>query len=151
MGLIFKLEESSFAGYIDEGTQCLAQIVDIKLQEKPFKDKVTNEPVRRVNFRFRLITDDEHDGTTVFGDTSTTFNTHPECRLRAWSEAVLGRQLPANFELDTDMLLDQRCRVVIGKREFEKEGRTETRNFVASVNPTRENQAALAAAYEEPF
>lgn len=151
MGLQFKLEESSFAGYLDDGAQYLAEVVDIKLQEKPFKDRVTNEPIRRVNFRFRLISDDEHDGTTIFGDTSTVFNTHPECRLRAWTEAILGQQLPANFELDTDMLIGGRCRIVVGRREFEKDGRNEIRNFVQAVNPTRENQAALAAAYEEPF
>jgi hypothetical protein len=73
------------------------------------------------------------------------------CRLKAWSEAVLGMVLPPRFELDTDMLVDRRCIVIVGKKEWTKDGETKTRNFVREVHPTKENAKALAASMEEPF
>jgi hypothetical protein len=152
MGIIFELEESDFSGYIDEGEVYNAQITNVRLREKPFKDERTGQPVKRVEFAFKLSADDGHDGQDIWGDTSTRFNDHPDCRLRAWSEAILGMHLPPHFKLDTDTLIDRRCRVIIGKKEWEKDGETRTRNFVREVHPTREAALALADSINsEPF
>lgn len=149
MGLIFELEESEFAGYIDDGTRYAATVVSIKKREKPFKDDA-GQTIVRVEFHFKLIADDGHDGQDIWGDTSTRFNSHPECRLKQWAEAILGMHLAPHFRLDTDMLLDRHCFVVVGKKEWVKEGESKVRNFVRDVQPTTANAKALAEA-EEPF
>lgn len=152
MGLILELEESEFAGFIDDGEEFAATVTSIRLKDKPFKDPEGNV-VKSIEFRFKLISDDGHDGRDIWGETSTRFNTNPECRLKNWSEAILGMFLPPHYKLDTDTLLDQRCVVKIGKKEYEdKEGRPKTRNWVKDVRPTAAAAKALAASAEdEPF
>jgi hypothetical protein len=151
MGLILELEESEFSGYINDGTTYAATLVEEpKLKEKPFTDKDTGEKVKKFEFHFKLISDDGHDGQDIWGETSTRFNTHPECRLKNWSEALLGQRLPAKYKLDLDTLRDHKCIVVVGRRDYEKDGQAKSRNFVADVQPTR--AAAMAMAQEdEPF
>lgn len=73
------------------------------------------------------------------------------CRLKTWAEAILGQRLPPHYRLDTDMLLDRECRVMIGKRDYEKDGQLKSANFVSEVHPSRENVQALAAADADPF
>lgn len=152
MGIILQLEESDFAGFIDDGQPYGATVVGVRLRDKPYKDDAGNT-VKKIEFHFKLVADDGHDGQDIWGETSTKFNSHPQCRLRAWSESILGMPLPPRFELDTDMLVDRRCIVVVGKKTYEKDGETKNRNFVREVLPTRENAKAIAAALEieEPF
>jgi hypothetical protein len=149
MGMIFELEESEFAGYIDDGARYAATVAGIKKREKPFKDD-NGQAIIRVEFHFKLIADDGHDGQDIWGDTSTRFNSHPECRLKQWSEAILGMHLAPHFRLDTDMLLDRHCFVVIGKKEWQKDGELKVRNFVRDVQPTTANAKALAES-DDPF
>lgn len=52
-------------------------------------------------------------GTPIWGSVSTRFSTHPDNKLRQWAEALLNMgELPAGFELDTDMLLGRRARAI---------------------------------------
>lgn len=152
MGLTLVLEESDFAGYIDDGEMFTATVRNVKLKEKPYKDDDGN-PVKKVEFKFQIIDDGPQDGVDIWGETSTRFNTHPACRLLNWSEAILGRRLPPQYQLDTDDLYDQQCRILVGKQEWEKDGETKFRNFVRDVIPTRESMAAMTAAEaaEIPF
>lgn len=151
MGMILELEESEFAGWIDDGVRYAATVAGIRLREKPFKDDA-GQPIKRIEFHFKLIADDGHDGQDIWGDTSTRFNSHPECRLKNWSESILGLRLPPHYRLDTDSLLDRHCFVVIGRKEWQKEGETKIRNFVRDVQPTTANAQALAASTaDEPF
>jgi hypothetical protein len=73
------------------------------------------------------------------------------CRLKTWAEAILGQRLPPHYRLDTDMLLDKECRVMVGKRDYEKDGQVKSANFVSEVHPSRANVEALAVADAEPF
>lgn len=151
MGLSLELEESDFAGYIEDGAMYTAQVRNIKLVEKPYKDDDGN-PVKKIEFKFQLVSEDAHDGDDLWGETSTKFVLHPECKLKNWAEAILGQHLPAKFRLDTDDLLDRQCRIMVGKREYEKDGEKKTRNFVRDVIPTREAMTAMKAVEaDEPF
>lgn len=148
--MILELEESEFAGYITDGASYAATLVEEpRLKEKPFTDENGNK-IKKFEFHFKLITDDAHDGRDLWGETPTTFNTHPECRLKLWAEALLGQRLPARFRLDLDTLRDRKCIVVVGRREYVKDGETKVRNFVRDVQPTRQNAIALASE-DEPF
>ena len=145
MGLSLELEESDFSGYIDDDEIFPATLVEVKLVEKPFVDDKTGEKVKKISFKFRLDAEgDPHDGDFKWGETGTRFNTHPDCRLKNWAEAILGRELVKGYQLDTDDLLDQKCRVVIGRREYDKDGQTKIHNSVKDLMPSAENMQAFA-------
>lgn len=152
MGETFTLEESNFAGYIDDDEIMLGMCVGVAVKEKPFKDDDGN-PVKRVEFKFTLQDPGgPHDGNNLWGDTPVRFNTHPDCRLRNWSQALLGQELPAGFNLDLDMLLNQEARLVIGYKEYKKnDGSEGKRNFVKDLIPTKEALARMESESEEPF
>lgn len=140
MGLIFELEESASIGApIEDGSIYAARLVQASVKERKFRDNP--EPVKRLNWKFRIESDDDQDGRDIWGETSTRFVAHPDCRLKAWAEALLGIALPAGYRLDTDTLLDRPCRLVIGRREYEKDGETRSHNFVTEVHPARETTA----------
>lgn len=149
MGLVFELEESDFAGYVEDGEIYNARLAQTNLKERTFRSEP--EPVKRVGWKFIIESDDSHDGQAIWGETSTKFVAHPECKLKSWSEALLGQELPAGYRLDLDTLLDRRCRVIVGKRDYEKDGETRYTNFIREVHPSREAAAAMAAVNEETF
>lgn len=145
MGTAFELEESDFAGYIEDDTIMVADVVSVKVVEKNYKDDDGNN-VKKVEFKF-AIKDEEgpFDGTNVWGETGTRFNSHPDCKLKNWSQAILANELPVGFRLDTDMLVGHTCKVLVGLKEYEKDGQTKQRNHVKDVWPL----AGLST--EEPF
>lgn len=146
MGTAFELEESDFAGYIDDDTVMRATVVSVKVVEKTYKDDDGNN-VKKVEFKFALQDEEgPHDGTNVWGETGTRFNSHPDCKLKNWSQAILGQELPVGFRLDTDMLAANECKVVVGLKEYkDRDGNDKQRNFVKDVWPLQ----GLAA--DEPF
>lgn len=152
MGETFTLEESSFAGYIDDDEIMLGQCVGVTVKTKPFKDDDGN-PVKKVEFKFTLQDPGgPHDGSNLWGETGLRFNTHPDCRLRNWTQALLGQDLPAGFNLDLDMLLNQEARLVIGYKEYKKNDGTDgKRNFVKDLLPTKAAMARMESEAEEPF
>jgi len=115
-----------------------AEVVSCSVQTKPFKDD-EGKDVKKVVFKFRI--DDpnsQHDGALVWGETSTVFNTHPNNRLRQWAQAILEVELPVGYALDTDVLNGNRCRIVVGLREYkDKEGQIQQKNFVKDLLPLK--------------
>lgn len=148
----FELEESDFAGYIPDDEVKTATVVSVKLAEQNFVDD-DGKKVMKVEFKFKIIDGSVHDGTDIWGKTPTRFNTHPDCKLRNWAQAILGQSLPPKFRLDTDVLVGRDCRLIIGLREYEKDGQTKQTNYVKDVMPTADAMASMAAAVrsEEPF
>lgn len=159
----FELEESDFAGYIPDGSIKLARVVGVKVAEKPFKDD-DGKPVHKVEFKFAIIDPTgDFDGQNIWGETGTKFNTHPDCKLRNWSAAILGTELPVGYTLDTDLLMGHECRIAIELYEYEDkkaapdpdtgEKPTKQRNRVIDVFPTADAMASMsgAASGEEPF
>lgn len=151
MGLIFELEESSFAGYIEDGEIYQAQLIANNVKDVQFPSEP--EPVKRLGWKFRIISDDHHDGQDVWGETSTNFTINTNCKLYVWAEALLGQQLPPGYRLDMDTLVDRTCRIIVGKREYtdKKTGEQKFVNFVKEVHPSREAMAAMAGGQDEPF
>jgi len=148
---VFILEESNFAGPIDEDEILPARVVGIKERGKPFKEDDGNE-IKRVEFSFVIETPEQpFDGQRIWGDTSTVFTNNPNCKLYAWSQELLGMELPAGFQLDTDTLVGQDCRIIVGKREWEKDGKQQTRNYVKDVIRAGAGASASVLPEEEPF
>lgn len=74
------------------------------------------------------------------------------CKLANWSREILAAELPVGYRLDTDMLVSQRCRIVVGLREYQKDGETKQTNFVKDVMRSRDAMAGVGAgAIDEPF
>lgn len=130
---VFELEESDYAGPMEEDSIFNAEVVSVRAVVAPFKDKETGEDVHQVEFKFVIEDEGAWDGQNIFGYTSTKFNTHPDCKLRNWSQEILATELPAGYRLDTDLLVGNGCRLVIGAREREKNGETRIVNFVKDV------------------
>lgn len=152
MGIIYEVEESGFTGFIEDGEYFNARVVDVDLVTKPFIDEKTNQPVKKFSFKFKLMTEDEHDGSFIWGETAARITNHPDNRFRMWAEAITGHRIPATYKGNTDDLMDRDCRVVVGKSVKERDGQEKIRNFVREVHPTKENAARLAAEdTDEPF
>ncbi len=147
----FEMEDTDFAGYLEDDSIVTATVVAVKTVEKPYKDDDGN-PVKRVEFKFSISDGSAHDGTNVWGDTSTKFVQHPECRLRNWSQAILGQELGVGYRLDTDLLVGHDCRINVGLKQYEQNGQPKQRNFVKDVIPSAAAINAMRAAPdEEPF
>lgn len=155
MSEMFVLEESDPTDektypVIDEGTILEAEITKVQKIVKPFKDDDGN-PVVRVEFSFKIV-DEKYTGKFLWGETPTTFTTHPDCKMRAWVQEILAvNELAKDFKFDTDSIVGSRCRVVVGLREWADKttGEIKQRNFVSDVIRSRE--AIANSAFVEPF
>jgi hypothetical protein len=148
---VFVLEDSTYAGPIDEDEILPARVVGVKIVTKPFKDEDGNE-IQRVEFAFVVeAPGSPYDGQRLWGDTSTTFSNNANCKLFAWSQEMLGMELPSGYKLDTDLLVGQDCRVVVGRKEYEKDGKQQVRNFVKDTIRAGAGSPGPVATDEEPF
>ncbi|GAC1673009.1 MAG: hypothetical protein NVS9B9_29960 [Ktedonobacteraceae bacterium] len=123
---------------IPANTELEAEILGIEERTKPFKDD-NGKDVVKVNFSFKVTSDGEYKNRRQFGETSTSFVDHPDCKFRAWVKAALGvDSLPQEFVLDTDDLLGLPVRLIIGnKPKKNADGTTGTRDYVQDVLPIR--------------
>lgn len=150
---VFVLEESTYAGPIEDDTILNAEITAIKQKMVDFKDGAGEQP--RVEFTF-VVTDPASawDGQKMWGETSTTFSDNEKCKLRNWAMEIMGvSRLDPGFQLDTDDLVKQPCRIVVGARAKKKNG-VETgdiANFVKDVLRVKGNSSGTFAQDEEPF
>lgn len=151
MGMTYELEESDFAGYAEDGARFTAKVTSIKLQEKPYTDDDGNK-VKKLVFKFTVVDPDEpFDEAVFYGETSTRYNTHPKCKLYVWSCAILGRELPPGYKLDTDDLLDEFCEIEVKYETYkDKEGVDQEKNSVRLVHPAG-GQLETLGSDEEPF
>jgi hypothetical protein len=147
---ILTLEEANYVGIIPEDEVLQARITGIKQVKKPFVAEDGSD-IWRMEFSFVIDQPDSpFDGTRLWGDTSTNFNSHPDCKLRAWTAEILGIDMQPGFTLDTDQLVGNHCRVVVGVRKYKKDGEDKERNFARDVMRARESHV-YAGVEEEPF
>jgi hypothetical protein len=156
----FELEESEVTAPMEDDSIFTAEVATVKIVEKKYredKDDPHSPLVKKVEFKFVLEDPDgEYDGTPIWGETGTRFNSHPDCKLKNWAQEILATEFPVGYKLDTDVLLGQKCRVIIGANEWFKDvpvsadhpdGKEKRiRNFVKDVMRSRS-----AMGDEEPF
>lgn len=154
---VYTLEESTYAGPIPDDTILAAEVTAIAEKKKPFTDKETGAEIWRVEFSF-VVTEPESGwkDQRIWGDTATTFSTNTDCKLRNWASELLGvEELDSGFRLDTDLLVGQPCRIVVGARNYIKDGTDKTYNFVKDVIRAKAgvmaHQVPRAPVEEEPF
>ncbi len=95
-----------------------AEILDIEIRESNFWLDPDDESLgkqKEVSFKFKITENGPYSGSWVWGSTSTLFSTHPNCKLRLWTEEILGvdEGLPVDFSLNTEDLVGQNVRVII--------------------------------------
>lgn len=146
----FELEESDYAGPMDDDSIFGAEVISVKLAEKPYhedKDDPTSPKVKKIEFKFVIQhPDSPFDGTNVWGETGTRFNSHPDCKLKNWAQEIMATEFPIGYSLNTDVLIGGHCRVIVGRREYQKNGEDKVANFVKDVLRSRD-----AMGDEEPF
>lgn len=149
------MEDSDFAGYIDDGSVYIAEVMSCGPKVQPWKNDDGSEQ-KRVEFKFRLISDDTFNGQDLWGSTPHNLTNNEKCKLKQWAEAILGQRLPRGCELRYGDLVHKRCRVVVERTDKidRTTGEMKTRNKVRDVFATKEAQARLAQATafdDEPF
>lgn len=148
---ILTLEEANYVGLIPEDEVLQARITNVSQRKKPFQAEDGSD-IWRMEFSFVIDQPDSpFDGSRIWGDTSTHFNSHPDCKLRAWTGEILGVDLQPGFVLDTDQLAGNRCRVVVGVKKYKKDGEDKERNFVRDVMRARESHVYAGVEGDEPF
>lgn len=136
---------------IPEDTIIEATLVSVDVRPHPFFKDDNGDAEMKVNFEFNF----EYNGEKrkLWGETPTTFTTHPDCKLRNWVQQILGGgELPAGFKLNTDTLKDNKVRIVVGYRDWMSKDTPPVkkwRNEVKDVMHARSAHALLDG--EEPF
>jgi hypothetical protein len=119
---------------IPEDTIFPGKIIEIKDIEREIK----GEKVGKVSFKVKLSAPGtDWDGFHYTGEVFSRLTEHPDNQFRLWVEALLGHELPAGYELDTDKLVDMPCRVAIGYRTYVKDGKDRWVNFISDILPAR--------------
>jgi hypothetical protein len=130
---------------IPDGLVAEAEVMAIVVKPK----MIRGEEMERVEFAFKIV-DGEFRNRRVWGDTSTAFVDHPECKLRAWTQEIMGVDLPKGFKLDTDALVGSRCRVRVDAYEYEPRNAPGTKKWGARVSDVIRSKSQLGLS-EEPF
>lgn len=99
---------------IPAGEELLCEIEDCFVKEAPWKNDDGEHP-QRVNFKFRVQEEGKYKGRILFGNTSTSFVDHPDCKLRGWVKEILGLdEIPIGFRFSTDLLVNEFVVVGVG-------------------------------------
>lgn len=134
----FALTESEEFEVIPADTILEVEVVNCELKETPFLVD-DNDPSKgkkeQISFRFKVTEPGEWSGRTLFGNTPTTFTSHPDCKLRAWVQELLGMNtLPAGFEFDTENLIGLTAKAIVGNRARKAADGTEVlKDYVDAV------------------
>jgi hypothetical protein len=86
------------------------------------------------------------EAISVSGLTSATFTPHPKCKCYAFASAIRGKPFQIGEILDTDELVNKKCRVYLVIREIETGGSI---NNVERVLPRDEPH--VEAVEDNPF
>ena len=63
------------------------------------------QPVEKLRWSFAVTDAGPWQGKTIYGETSTAFTAHPNCKAYNWVKVLTGREYEPGEDLDTDELL----------------------------------------------
>ena len=136
----FTLSESQQVEFetIPANTVLETTIEEVNVQESPFwvDDKDHSKGKKeQVSFRFRVTEPGDWENRVLWGNTPTTFTDHPDCKLRVWVQEILGLDdLGEDFTFDTDHLVGETVKVVVGNRDKRNaDGSTTTKDFAEGL------------------
>lgn len=117
----FTLEETAGGDFLTLPEETVIQVAVETVEEREVPGRDGNPGWTKLSFRFKVLElptalEAEYGvliGTPIFGSVSARFTSHPDNKLRQWSEALLNiGELDPGFELDTDMLIGRKARAV---------------------------------------
>lgn len=82
---------------------------------------------QKIEFKFNIAEAPgeyaELKNTPIWGSVAFRLTESPDNKLKQWTEALLGIELSAGFELDTDMYMGRQARAVIGNYDKKNGGK----------------------------
>lgn len=83
---------------------------------------------QKIEFKFTINEapgeyDEALRGTPIWGSVAFRLTESPDNKLKQWTEAILGIELSAGFELDTDMFVGRKVRAVVGNYDKKNGGK----------------------------
>lgn len=144
-------EKKSFQ-VIPDDTIVNVEVVNVELRDFPeeFRAQYNVKDKQEVSFRFR-VTDGDFKGLNLWGSARPEFNDSDQCRLRLWTQEILGvDKLPEGYVFDTDDFDGATCRVLVSERR-KKNG--QFTNRVKDVLRATRSTPNATVAYDdmEPF
>lgn len=106
------------------------------------------EKRQRLKWEFLVKDDGPWQGKMIWGETSTNFVAHPNCKAYNWAAAMLGRQPDPEQGLDTDDLLGLPARILI---HHHTDGKQRTWMRAKEVLPPRGGLGNMPQPQEPPF
>src|SRR4051812_36110811 len=119
---VYKMEEAQTFGVLP--VDSIVQVEVEEVSERFVEGKNGKEGWNKIEFKFLILDvptklQDEFGsliGTRIWGSVSARFTDHPDNKLRAWAEALLGVSVnEPGFELDTDILVGRKARAVVSQ------------------------------------
>lgn len=118
--------------------------VDVELmafiynEKKSWLDKKTQQPVFKNNWKFVVVDPQEYSGRIIFMDTVVDMGPNPLNLPYQWSLILLGMEsFPIGFQLDTDLLIGKRARVLVSERWYkDKDGNDKWSNEILEMKPS---------------
>jgi hypothetical protein len=124
----------------------VASVLNIEEVPSQYQDddgKIKNQ------FQWDFVVTEEgpFKGRRIRSWTTTSFTAHPNCKAYMWSKAIMRKDFREGESFDTDELISQGCRLVIGLTNDGKWNRVE------NVLPSRANTSVSTSdsAQEAPF
>lgn len=120
------MEEYEELPILPKETLILVKVDDIEVREIATR---TGNTFQKLNFKFKVMDVvtpgdgspramyDPLIGSFIYGSTSMRLLDTAENKLKQWVEALLGMELSAGFELDTDYLIGRTAKAITGQYE----------------------------------
>jgi hypothetical protein len=109
----YTVEEDDFKA-IPEDTFVSAKLMEMNNKSFPYTDKKTREEkiAEKVEWWFQ-ITDGEHEGRRIKGETWAQITSNPNNKFRSWVEALLQREITPGFTFTDDDLIGLPCSLTV--------------------------------------
>lgn len=123
-----------------------ARVIEVKVRQVNSL-KRPGETFDVLNFWFEVTVPGdlgpEYIGRKVRGETFATLNSRPDCKLRLWGEALLGRKIPVGMRIDVlEDFIGLEAEILIGHRQ-DRNDPHKIYEEVADVIPLEENSGYL--------
>lgn len=129
---------------LPDGDIVNVRLTDVSLHEFTYQ----GELIKKLRWSFAVTDPGTWQGKTIYGDTSTNFTAHPNCKAYNWVHALTGREYPPGEEMDTDDVVGLPARILISHKPG-KDNRVWMR--AKDVFSASAQQPAAPAPSEAPF
>lgn len=142
--------EEDYVPPYEEGDLIDAVLIEVKRDDYEYPVG-SGTMIPKLKWEFQVTEEGPMKGKSIFGESTTNFTQHPNCKAYTWSCRILGRQLEVDENFDTDDVLLMPCKVLVAHQKG-KDGRIWLK--VGEVHKASVRSAHANTNYEpseEPF